>query len=703
MSVGFDHDRPLLAGAEPDAAPDTGAMAQRPAIVPSLQSLAAAQVPLPQSDDADLDEPAPQAAEQQAPEQQALEQPEPAAGAGVPAHQVVELPPVDPADLEDSQEADGPQPRPEGADPTYGPQEMIGPQERPVTVRTGRNRPGSTGAHTAGGGLIGGGVGALAGGALGGALGAVFGGPFGLLLGGLVGAGAGALLGSGIGALAGLGVGAFRNRTSARLAAASARDTSPKDLASFANDEDKAVRAAAAANKNLAASDLPTFLNDADPSVRLAAVKNPNINPGHIAAVLDDISQRPQQRGERDFIDAAVAHRLAPPGALASLANSTDDHLVLEIIAGHRATTPETLLTMSKREDVSSVPYVMNPMARRSDLPQEAMGNLLDKCELYATERGSWRSVLKSIRDNPGAGAQADRARAIIARLDSQDPDLPRRQEVQQQFGPGTDLPVPDRRSAFAKDIDSSPLHLNRDTDAATTEAQRLGFTNVDLSDFSPESANEVVATLSSLKARYPTVSGLEFLGSISTHAREDKKRGFRNRDVASNVLAYTRSGHDERQGVRGFAVADRVATDRTASEDRIRGSYQDGHGTGRNLAGVIAHEFGHALQNHLELTDSFGQLREHLMRMRAKGDTAVAREVSMYATDCGQSGDPTKELFAELFCDYIMSASPSPNAKLVGKMTDAAMNSQKHDEHFEDPLAARDAYERTVRSMYNS
>ncbi len=113
-----------------------------------------------------------------------------------------------------------------------------------------------------------------------------------------------------------------------------------------------------------------------------------------------------------------------------------------------------------------------------------------------------------------------------------------------------------------------------------------------------------------------------------------------------------------------------------------------------------MAHEFGHALQNHLEITDSFAPIKAHLVRMRAKGDIAIAREVSAYGVGCTAKGGADEELFAELFADYIMTTSPSPNAKIVGKMVDAAMNSQKFDEHFDNPLEKRDNYERTLNAL---
>jgi len=658
MSVSFDEDHVKRPASAPPTL-DTGGIAHRPTVVPSLASLAA-RAAAPQS--------GPQAAPLSDPQAAPLSDPQAAPQLeSNEAEQAAPLPVVpfvpDPADLEESIE------RPEGADPefaqqpTYGPEPMIGPRPKPVTVREGRNRPRSTGAHALGGAGIGAGLGSVAGGVVGGALGAVFGGgPLGMLFGGLIGVGAGALLGAGVGALTGAGIGAFRNRTSARLAAASAGDTSPEDLSPLLEDE--------------------------DPAVRKAALANPNVKPDDLAKILSEAGQGPLSSKTRDVVITAIRHRNTSAEALDSLARRTDDHLVLGAIAEQGATTPDTLMEMSRYEAANSVPFVMFRLAERQEMPPEGLSNLLDACEHYAIERGSWRSVLRLIKEHPRAGAQAERAKDIIARMDGEDPDRTRRDNVEQEFGV---RPPPDRRSEFARAVDNSPLHFNRDTDAATDEAKTLGFTNVDLSDFSPESANEVVATLSELKRRYPTVSGLEFLGSISTHTKQEKERGLTSASPQDNTSAYTAHGGVERKGTRGFAIGDSMAASDTAGADIHRGSYQSGHNATANMAGVMTHEFGHAVQNHLELTKSFRQISYQLAIMRVNGDTPVAREVSMYGASHNLGRDPNKELFAELFSDYIMSSTPSPNAELIGHMVDAALKAESSDPDFQNPLEARD------------
>lgn len=668
MSVSFDDDRPPQPAAA-EAFQDTGAVARRPVVVPRLATLAAqayaqppAQAQVAPQVQTPAEAPAPVADEPAAPAPQ------------VPHYPVVELPPPDAADLEDSIE------RPDGADADYGPQAeigpqpMIGPQPEPVAVRQGRHAPSSTGLHAFAGAGVGAGLGSVAGGVVGGALGAVFGGgPLGMLFGGLIGVGAGALLGAGVGALAGAGVGAFRNRTSARLAAASAPETS--------------------------AEDLTPLLEDKDPAVRKAALANPNVAPEDLGRILRDAGEGRLDETTRDVVITAIRHHNTTPEALDSLARSTDDHLVLGAIAEQQVTTPDTLLEMTRREAGSSVPFVMYRLACRQEMPPEGLENLLDACEHYAIERGSWRSVLRQIKEHPRAGAQADRAKDIIARMDGQDPDRARRDNVEQEFGV---RPPPDRRSELARAVDSSPLHANRDTDAATAEAKSLGFTDVDLSDFSAESANEVVATLSELKRRYPTVSGLEFLGSISTHERAtraiDGERAT-PKERKENTSAYTSSAGVDRKGTRGFAIGDDMASSDNAGASIHLGSYQSGHNSTANMAGVIAHEFGHAVQNHLELTKSFRQIKEQLARMRAKGDTPVAREVSMYGASHSGHRDPNRELFAELFADYIMSSSPSENAQLIGRMTDAALKAESTDPDFQDPLEARDQRQLAART----
>jgi len=675
VSVSFDDDRPPRPAAS-EVSEDTVGIARRPNVVPRLSSLAA------QAHAKPLTRPpvAPPVEPQAEPQAEPHVEPAARAPAGeegatpaplVPRFPVVELPAPDPADLEDSVEL------PEGADPEYGPQPMvgpqpmIGPQREPVTVRQGRNGPRSTGVHAFAGAGIGAGLGSVAGGVVGGALGAVFGGgPLGMLFGGLVGVGAGALLGAGVGALAGAGVGAFRNRTSARQAAAAAPETSPEDLSAL--------------------------LADKDPAVRKAALANPNVSPEDLGEILSAAGQGSLNEETRDVVITAIRHRNTTPEALNTLAQRTEDHLVLGAIAEQPVTTPDTLLEMTKNEASNSVPFVMFRLATRQELPPEGIANLLDWCERYAKERGSWRSILKVISDHPRAGAQAERAKDIIASMDGQDADSARRDNVEQEFGV---RPPVDRRSEFARAVDNSPLHASRDTDGATAQARSLGFTNVDLSDFSPESANEVVATLTELKRRYPTVSGLEFLGSISTHGKELQSREKTPVTNHENTSAYTSSGGVDRKGTRGIAVGDSMASSDTAGANTHLGSYQSGHNSTANMAGVIAHEFGHAIQNHLELTKSFQQIKYQLAIMRMRGDTAVAREVSMYGASHNGHGDPNKELFAELFADYIMSRSPSKNAEFIGHMTDDALKSESTDPAFQNPLEARDQRELARRN----
>jgi hypothetical protein len=48
------------------------------------------------------------------------------------------------------------------------------------------------------------------------------------------------------------------------------------------------------------------------------------------------------------------------------------------------------------------------------------------------------------------------------------------------------------------------------------------------------------------------------------------------------------------------------------------------------------------------------------------------------------------------MFSDYIMNRSPSKNAKVVGKVAEAALKSEQTDDMFTDPLAQRDAVGRS-------
>jgi hypothetical protein len=635
MSVSFDEDHASVPAA-PDQAADTGAFAHRPAVVPSLASLAAraAGVAGPQ-----------QAGPHQAPGQAPEQAPGQAPGQGQdPLLAAVPFVP-DPADLEASQEQDGPE---------------FGPENRPVP--TTRRLPRSTGAHALGGAGIGAGLGSVAGGAIGGALGAVFGGgPLGMLFGGLVGVGAGALLGAGVGALAGAGVGAFRNRKKARLERAQGWDVSPADVGELMQDDDIDVVTAAVQNPNARAEDLGKLLAragyEATPPKALKvfseAVCHPNVNP-------DDIH---------------------------SLAERTEDIHLLKAIAESDMTSPDTLLAMTQPDHAASstVPLVMGVLARRSDLPQAGVSNLLDSVETYAEDKASWESLLILLSRHPNAGGEADRARTALRQMNHDSPDYAERKANAIAAGDGRMAPT-DRRSAMARDIDSSPLGATGDLDSATTQARALGFQNVDLSDFDLESANEVVSALTKLKERFPTVSGLEYIGSASKHRMPGMK------ESGENTVAYTAHAGHETAGWRGIAVSDKFAGNAVKSNSQLAGDQRKGWAATGSLSGVMAHEFGHAVQKHLELTNSFDTIREHLMGMHSKGPVSVAREVSGYATVCSDGGDPTGELFAELFADYAMSRSPSRNAMVVGKVAEAALKSEQTDDTFTDPLAQRDA-----------
>jgi hypothetical protein len=578
----------------------------------------------------------------------AAPQVDPQAAGQIPA-QVAPLPVVpfvpDPADLEASQEEEGP---------------VYGPETRPIP--TTRRLPRSTGKHATAGGMAGGAIGAAAGLALGGVLGGVFGGGvLGAAAGGLLGLAGGALLGAGAGALVGAGVGAFRNRKKARLERAQGWDVSPADVGELMQDDDI--------------------------DVVTAAVQNPNARGEDLGKLLSEAGYGPTPPKALKVFSEAINHPNVNPDDIHSLAERTDDIHLLKAIADSDMTRPDTLLAMTQPDHTASstVPLVMGALARRDDLPAEGVSNLLDSVENYAQDRAVWATILHNLRYHPNVGAKEPRARQLSARLNRETPDF----EERQANAAGGPMAPTDRRSQLAKDVDNSPLGATGDLDSATAQARALGFQNVDLSDFDLASANEVVATLTKLKERFPTVSGLEYIGSANKHRMPGLK------ESGENTVAYTAHAGHETAGWRGIAVSNKFTGDAAATNSQLARDERKGWSSTGALSGVIAHEFGHAVQNHLELTNSFDTIREHLMGMHSKGAASIAREVSGYATVCSNGGDPTGELFAELFSDYVMNRSPSRNAKVVGKLAEATLKSEQTDDTFTDPLVKRDAMAR--------
>jgi hypothetical protein len=307
-------------------------------------------------------------------------------------------------------------------------------------------------------------------------------------------------------------------------------------------------------------------------------------------------------------------------------------------------TTPDTLLTMTQPDHPASatVPMVMSVLARRRELPQEGVSNLLNAAESHAEDKSSWESLLKLLARHPNAGPEADRARTALRRLDEATPDFAQRQ---QDAGGTNGMAPTDRRSTMAKEIDNSPLGATGDLDSATAQARALGFQNVDLSEFDLAAANEVVATLTKLRERFPTVSGLEYIGSANKH----RMPGIKKND--ENVVAYTAHAGHETAGWRGIAVSDKFAGNAAKTNPQLARDERTGWSATGSLSGVIAHEFGHAVQNHLELTNKFETIREHLMGMHGKGAHSVAREVS---ADGGIHGAAGKQ--PEVHCKQVMS-----------------------------------------------
>ena len=80
------------------------------------------------------------------------------------------------------------------------------------------------------------------------------------------------------------------------------------------------------------------------------------------------------------------------------------------------------------------------------------------------------------------------------------------------------------------------------------------------------------------------------------------------------------------------------------------------------SVVGATAHEFGHAVENHLRATGQFTpELQAAVDSEWSRGPSGVSAEVGEYAAKSRQ------ELFAEAFAEYKCSDSPRSAAKTIG------------------------------------
>lgn len=258
---------------------------------------------------------------------------------------------------------------------------------------------------------------------------------------------------------------------------------------------------------------------------------------------------------------------------------------------------------------------------------------------------------------------------------DTRERELARsREAVEDAYQEPSDLPSDSaRRSEFQQKVARSEAQeVQSLTEAEDYARENLGIDRVDFSDFDQRTANEVNATLEALQDKYPEVGGIDYLGSIQSRneAIENEHPEFAaNRpDVIAEpkdgLVAVTLSGCD---GFDGIALNQKWANDFDQTQfncrlDEIGGGSAEATGS---VSGVVAHEFGHTVENYLVRTGRFHEIASELAALEAAGVDAVAEGVSEYASK-GES-----ELFAEAFAEYQINDNPRPAARRIGELVD--------------------------------
>jgi hypothetical protein len=203
-----------------------------------------------------------------------------------------------------------------------------------------------------------------------------------------------------------------------------------------------------------------------------------------------------------------------------------------------------------------------------------------------------------------------------------------------------------------------------------------LGIEQVDYSDFDQQTANEVNATLEVLRDKYPEVGGIEYLGSIQSRNQAIEER---RPDLAAESRAEIREPADGVVAValRNTGEFNGISINRAWSGDYVSSSIgsqlsefqgESSQGSG-SMSGVVAHEFGHLVEYHLQESGQLDEVNDRLSEIKANGRHYVRDEVSTYANKSDA------ELFAELFAEYQLSDSPREPARILGTTVDKILD----------------------------
>ncbi len=210
-------------------------------------------------------------------------------------------------------------------------------------------------------------------------------------------------------------------------------------------------------------------------------------------------------------------------------------------------------------------------------------------------------------------------------------------------------------------------------SEAETFAKEELGFRRTDLGDFDLASAREVNASLDALRTKYPQVDGLDYLGSIqsrnATLKAEQPQVAAQNPDVVAEPtageVAVTLKGAGDMSGI---SFNERWVSDFSTAQARMRLDEAAGfsaQGAG-SMRGVVAHEFGHAVENHLRHTGDYYQVAGKVIDdVTVHGGNWITENVGFYAKTSPQ------ELFAELFAEYQCSEYPRETAQKLGLAID--------------------------------
>lgn len=258
------------------------------------------------------------------------------------------------------------------------------------------------------------------------------------------------------------------------------------------------------------------------------------------------------------------------------------------------------------------------------------------------------------------------------------------RQLIEQAYRMGPERrPVYDRderipdgdRSDIRQRIDNSEaLNIHNTSELERYAEDNLGIGKVELGRFDERTAQEVVATLEAFTDRYPEVQGLRYLGT--TQERND---GIRTEpsdlagDIESSdpsVLAAPSDGTYAAalRGAgefNGISLNEAWANNYADLSDELRGDYLRGESSTVNVAGALAHEFGHLVHYEIENSPDKASLNSKLDRYLAQDIEELTDALGSYAAK------NRFELFAEAFADLHMSPVPSQISLEIGAIVD--------------------------------